>query len=661
VLYRLSKKGQDGCTVLRGILGASTCFEEVVLPFIIWLGQDLLSKGSFAHVQQAVLEDMWRTPGLAEEMMQAVQEQRLADELPIAWFLERLCCAQGPAAESARSDLDIIALADELMLRNSTSAVRVQAERIWTAVHPGETYLEPQEEQNDDEQQQQLASSGTAFAGTGSSRSLAAARSDAPGGRHDNDFVDYRSIEIVPTAAELNCPREPFLPTPREQWPALDAHFRRLRHDLVSSVQEKLRESTAEPRQGGRPPPLRLLNAARADAYANPEKIALSCMLFHFDLPAQHYAARLNRTERRKWWEDKGGRNLLKYETLVAFVPRSSSSSSASSSSTNAEQPLPLLLGEVQWRDLDAVTGITLQEAKQDAERAARRAAEEQQQQQQSQQQQPRQQQASGPAAHSNGFQGRGRGGFAGRGSPGGSGRGSLGDRAVARHSAPAQVTRPVIGIRFFTKEDTETALSWQYGAAVADLVPLNVSVFAYRPVLLRLQAMSAIPLSAQIVKWTAPASTTNTNSSSSSSSSSGSNSGSSSSTNNSSSSDTNSNRNSSSSSGSSGSSSSSSSSSTAVAAVPRPVYDTESSNASVQALLDIFEPTAAEELAQAQFIVPVLPGLQLTAPLDYSQRVAVASALSQAVSIVQGPPGTGKTHIGCILAQVRALHRDTW
>jgi hypothetical protein len=51
VLYRLSKKGQDGCTFLRDILGASTCFEEVVLPFIIWLGQDLLSKGSFARVQ----------------------------------------------------------------------------------------------------------------------------------------------------------------------------------------------------------------------------------------------------------------------------------------------------------------------------------------------------------------------------------------------------------------------------------------------------------------------------------------------------------------------------------------------------------------------------------------------------------------------------------
>jgi hypothetical protein len=144
----------------------------------------------------------------------------------------------------------------------------------------------------------------------------------------------------------------------------------------------------------------------------------------------------------------------------------------------------------------------------------------------------------------------------------------------VARHVASAQVTRPVIGIRFFTQEDTETALSWQYGAAVADIVPLTVSVFAYRPELLRLQAMSAVPLSAQIVKWTAPASTDSSSSSSS---------------------DTK-----------SGSSSSSSSSSSSVA-VPRPVYDTESSNASVQALLDIFEPTAAEEVAQAQFTVPVL------------------------------------------------------
>jgi hypothetical protein len=32
------------------------------------------------------------------------------------------------------------------------------------------------------------------------------------GRRHDNDFVDYRQIRIVPTAQELLCPHAPYLP-----------------------------------------------------------------------------------------------------------------------------------------------------------------------------------------------------------------------------------------------------------------------------------------------------------------------------------------------------------------------------------------------------------------------------------------------------------------
>jgi hypothetical protein len=34
------------------------------------------------------------------------------------------------------------------------------------------------------------------------------------GGRHDNDFEDYRSIRVLPTVGEVNCKEEPFLPPP---------------------------------------------------------------------------------------------------------------------------------------------------------------------------------------------------------------------------------------------------------------------------------------------------------------------------------------------------------------------------------------------------------------------------------------------------------------
>ena len=62
-----------------------------------------------------------------------------------------------------------------------------------------------------------------------------------PGCRdHDNDRENFRDVCIVPTAAELRCPEEPYLPPlggspfiASKQASVLDWHFRLLREDLV--------------------------------------------------------------------------------------------------------------------------------------------------------------------------------------------------------------------------------------------------------------------------------------------------------------------------------------------------------------------------------------------------------------------------------------------
>ncbi|CAM9987829.1 unnamed protein product, partial [Discosporangium mesarthrocarpum] len=59
-----------------------------------------------------------------------------------------------------------------------------------------------------------------------------------PGGRHDNDHADFRSIRILPSHEELTCSTQPFLPTPRDEWPHLDRQFRLLRHDMVASIKD---------------------------------------------------------------------------------------------------------------------------------------------------------------------------------------------------------------------------------------------------------------------------------------------------------------------------------------------------------------------------------------------------------------------------------------
>ena len=73
---------------------------------------------------------------------------------------------------------------------------------------------------------------------------------NGPGGRHDNDHVDFRQISILPTPDELESMSEPFLrPSSWLEDPAtennrlamhLDNQFRLLREDMVGEMREEL-------------------------------------------------------------------------------------------------------------------------------------------------------------------------------------------------------------------------------------------------------------------------------------------------------------------------------------------------------------------------------------------------------------------------------------
>lgn len=71
-----------------------------------------------------------------------------------------------------------------------------------------------------------------------------------PGGRHDNDFVDFRQISILPTADELTSAEPPFLlvaeavEDPDRECSRLAVHldnqFRLLREDMLGEIREEL-------------------------------------------------------------------------------------------------------------------------------------------------------------------------------------------------------------------------------------------------------------------------------------------------------------------------------------------------------------------------------------------------------------------------------------
>ncbi len=80
--------------------------------------------------------------------------------------------------------------------------------------------------------------------------------SSAPGGRHDNDYADFRQISIMPTQLEIQCTSEAFLrPSSFLEDPAtepyrvamhLDNQFRLLREEMISEMKEEFYVATGK-------------------------------------------------------------------------------------------------------------------------------------------------------------------------------------------------------------------------------------------------------------------------------------------------------------------------------------------------------------------------------------------------------------------------------
>ncbi|KAI1208325.1 P-loop containing nucleoside triphosphate hydrolase protein [Annulohypoxylon truncatum] len=81
------------------------------------------------------------------------------------------------------------------------------------------------------------------------------ARDFNPGGRHDNDFVNYHDISILPTCAELQCAERPFYlqASAMLEWKNedrsfnhLDNQFRLLREDMLAEIREDIKRTRSK-------------------------------------------------------------------------------------------------------------------------------------------------------------------------------------------------------------------------------------------------------------------------------------------------------------------------------------------------------------------------------------------------------------------------------
>jgi hypothetical protein len=150
-----------------------------------------------------------------------------------------------------------------------------------------------------------------------------------PGGRHDNDHMDFRKIKIVPTPNETAVKAYAFTPLADDgnrflsdkHAHALDYHFRLLREDFVRPLKKELARSDRQSL---------FCNARFVNAVVKP----LPCIMVEFDVPVK--LAKTSLPQRVKFWEED---RMLVRGSLVCLLRNGT----------------PVLLGRIALRDTEVL------------------------------------------------------------------------------------------------------------------------------------------------------------------------------------------------------------------------------------------------------------------------------------------------------------------
>ena len=149
-----------------------------------------------------------------------------------------------------------------------------------------------------------------------------------PGGRHDNDFVDFHEIAIHPTADEIRSREPPFLrlaetiedPLYEEERLAihLDNQFRLLREDMLTEMREELQIVSGEKKARHRGLVIEGFKIVDIDC-GDPKKrlpwgLRLQCIK---DLPQ---LAKLKDQQRKDFFSAKENQNLFKHQSLGCLI-----------------------------------------------------------------------------------------------------------------------------------------------------------------------------------------------------------------------------------------------------------------------------------------------------------------------------------------------------
>eukprot|EP00798_Chlamydomonas_sp_ICE-L_P005792 gene5792-6073_t len=191
MLFRITNPKNQGLRRLRVALSCSDSMayiKDKVIPFLRDLGCDALCSGTCKGPLLELVKQIYSLPGFLGSLRVAISAGVQLDVAPVAWLLLTLA----REVEHARQDSEILDFMDPLREFAKKSGISPKA------LHELEVAL----------------AGSKAASGRGADFVPLEDLQSGPGGRHDNDQADYRSIKIIPTSEEVLCTRPPYLPSP---------------------------------------------------------------------------------------------------------------------------------------------------------------------------------------------------------------------------------------------------------------------------------------------------------------------------------------------------------------------------------------------------------------------------------------------------------------
>lgn len=178
-------------------------FKRDFISLLDFLGKDELSTGLRSRVRDQILMAVFETPMFMDVLVESVKNIEKKDTL--AWFVSMLLKIK----DELKRDPMVERLIEVLLEDQSIKA------RFGSALSCKSTDTD------------------------GSLQSF----KERAGGRNDNDFEDFREIQVIPSTNEVLCSTSPFLPSPNAAGTPhdlLDRQFRLFREDFVGTVREEL-------------------------------------------------------------------------------------------------------------------------------------------------------------------------------------------------------------------------------------------------------------------------------------------------------------------------------------------------------------------------------------------------------------------------------------